>query len=484
MTIETRSQDGHEANWGWVAQFGLEGFVMRGWVRGLGFGALAAVYGVGVCLAQLGGDAAGARVVRPVGAVRVAAVSLRESGWMTQSELSRQSTITEEGKYKGYIRTGPEGGVTWSGVGEVVAEDGGRVLVGLPIWASGVAPRSPVRGEGDKLRVVVVDAAKGAVEATWDFPTQSLWRLSLGLASDGVPLVFAGDKLMRVGADGKPTAELAVRNVEKEYEAWDVASSVSGRKVRLRLNGDFRMMVDAGTLAVLGVCHEDTDNPTPVYKQGADTFSQNTTNDGGTFTDDEEFMTNSEGDFPKFVERLDREKFCRKRERIEGFGTIDFAPTIVDDARLIAMRKDRIALRTIGGEAGNGKTLWTHVAPAGRMFEAWEGAAVVSRNGERMAVRLLKTEVYQEPTKLEVGRRRSPLVEVQLRSRERPRTKEVDVEAGIEVLDVATGRVLAEVPIDEKNPDLEFKAKARFSLSPDGKRLAILQDGQVVVWAL
>jgi hypothetical protein len=421
---------------------------------------------------------------KAVGATRMAEVSLRAQGWMTQTELSKEHTITEEGKYKGYIQSGPPGGTAWRGVGEVVVDNSGRVFVGLPIWASGAAPRSEVRGEGDKLRIVVVDASKAAAEAKWDFPTQSLARLDLRLAGDAVPLVFAGDKLMRVGADGKTTAELAVPNEAKEYEVWDVTSSRSGRKVRLQLNNDLRILVDARTLAVLGTCHEDADNPTPRRKQGELSFSRAGDNDNGTFTDEVELMSNTEGEFPNTTPELDREKFCQKREKMTAFGAIDFAPSIVDDDLLLAVTKGSVALRAMTGETV-GKVLWTRAAPEGRQFETWENSALVSRNGDRVAIRVMRSIVYQEPVKLERGSREiSPLLRVQLPSRGRPRTRQLEVEDRIEVLELATGRVVAEVSIQERDEDLTFKMKASYSLSPDGKLLAILQDGVVVVWKI
>ena len=179
-----------------------------------------------------------------LGATKVVTVLLKPYGWMTQRELSVQSTITEEGEHKGWLRTGPEGGVAWSGVGEVVVNGKGQVFVGLPIWATGAAPKSALRGSGNKLRVVVVEAsnpgnangtAKGNAKQ-FDWPTDSLGRLDLRLAADDALMVVAGDKLMRVGADGKTLAELAMPNMQKEFEPWNLDSSTSGKSVRVRFN--------------------------------------------------------------------------------------------------------------------------------------------------------------------------------------------------------------------------------------------------------
>src|ERR1039458_6931313 len=149
---------------------------------------------------------------------KVMTVPLQPYGWMSEEELSIQHPDPDR---EGWLISGPPGGIAWRGVGEVAVDGHGRVYVGLPIWASGAAPKRAARGGGDKLRVLVLNAGvKGAVERKMDFPTQSLDRLDLRLAADGALLLVANDKLMRLGADGRPTAELELPNNQKEYEPW------------------------------------------------------------------------------------------------------------------------------------------------------------------------------------------------------------------------------------------------------------------------
>jgi hypothetical protein len=74
-----------------------------------------------------------------------------------------------------------------------------------------------------------------------DFPTKSLDRLDLRLAADGTLLVVADDKLMRVGGDGRPTAEMALPNAQKEFEPWYLQSSTTGHTVRGSLFGNQRL---------------------------------------------------------------------------------------------------------------------------------------------------------------------------------------------------------------------------------------------------
>jgi hypothetical protein len=65
-------------------------------------------------------------------------------------------------------------------VGALAVERAGKIYVGLPIWASGYAPKNAARGTGDKFRVLVVNATSGGkVEYTMDFPTKSLGRIAL-----------------------------------------------------------------------------------------------------------------------------------------------------------------------------------------------------------------------------------------------------------------------------------------------------------------
>jgi hypothetical protein len=134
---------------------------------------------------------------------KIAQVSLSPYGVMTQNELNVMHPIPDPPpQYKGYMTSGPPSGIAWRGVGTLAVDGAGHVYVGLPIWASGYALKNADRGTGDKLRIVVINTkADFRVGRTMDFPTKSLARVALHLAEDGTLLVFAGDKLMRVGAD-------------------------------------------------------------------------------------------------------------------------------------------------------------------------------------------------------------------------------------------------------------------------------------------
>lgn len=334
---------------------------------------------------------------------KVMTVSLRPYGWMSQEELSVQHPNPER---EGWLISGPPGGMAWRGVGEVAVDAQGRVYVGLPIWASGAAPKSAARGVGDKLRVLVLNAGvKGAVERTMDFPTRSLDRLDLRLAADGALLLVADDKLMRLGADGRPTAELALPNTQKEYEPWYLQSSATGRTIRIRFNYKTSMLVDTQTLTVLKRCQESDDM-----------------NDTGGMTDDLELASQVETTEPNATYGLEREVFCEKRERLRQFGDITFSPSIVDDERFLAIGRETIALEKMSGE-----TLWTGRAPVVRMLEENR----LSRDGSRVAVRLLRGELYHEPVNWdENGSPAKVFEQVQFT---RPRTREVEIEDSVAV---------------------------------------------------
>jgi hypothetical protein len=347
--------------------------------------------------------------------------------------------------------------MAWRGVGEVAVDGDGRVYVGLPIWASGAAPKSAARGVGDKLRVLVLNAGvKGAVERTMDFPTRSLDRLDLRLAADGALLLVANDKLMRVGADGQPTAELALPNTQKEYEPWYLESSTTGHTVRVRFNYKTSMLVDTQTLTVLKRCLESDD-----------------LNDTGGMTDDLELASHVETTEPNVTYGLEREVFCEKRERLRQFGDITFSPSVVDDERFLAIGKETIALRKLSGE-----TLWTRTAPAGRMLNENR----LSRDGSRVAVRLLRSVLYHEPVNWDNDGSPAKIFEqVQFA---RPRTREVDVEDSITVWEVATGRLVGQAPVQREAGDGYFRPNSSFALSPDGRLLAVLQDGVLILWKM
>jgi len=61
----------------------------------------------------------------------------------------------------------------------------------------------------------------------------------------------------------------------------------------------------------------------------------------------------------------------------------------------------------------------------------------------------------------------------------------VEVEDQIAVWDVATGRLAGQAPIQaDDSASMFYKAGSAFALSPDGRLLAVLQDGLLVVWNL
>jgi hypothetical protein len=188
---------------------------------------------------------------------KIANIDLPPHGQMTKAELNAQYPLPDPPPdEKGFLTSGPVGGIAWWGVGTAAVDAQGNVYVGLPLWGDQYVPKNALRGEGNKLRVLVIDP-KGEITKTMDFPTTSLDRLDLRVAPDNTLLVFAGDKWMRVGPDGKPTATLPVPNEEKPYEVWDVFASATGRTLRLIENQNHALFVSANTLAVLKDCRTD-----------------------------------------------------------------------------------------------------------------------------------------------------------------------------------------------------------------------------------
>jgi hypothetical protein len=270
----------------------------------------------------------------------------------------------------------------------------------------------------------------------------------------------ANDKMMRVGADGRPVAELALPDEEKKYEGWYLQSSTTGRTVQVRLNDHTSMLVDAQTFEVLKHCQE------PTYRD-----------DTGVMTDHLEFTTAEEGARPHVTYVLERQEYCGKRECLLSFGDTPFVPSLVDDTHFLAIARDKLALRKLTGE-----TVWTSRAPAARSLQAELAQDRLSRDGNRVAVRLLRDVVYQEPVNWDRSRTPGKIFqEVQFR---RPSTRTVEIEDSIAVWEVASGRLLAQVPVQNVEGDRKFKMNSSFALSPDGRLLAVLQDGLLVLWKL
>jgi hypothetical protein len=379
---------------------------------------------------------------------KVVTLDLTPYGVMTDAELSVLHTIA------GYIVAGPPGGIAWGGVGTLAIDSAGYVYVGLPIWASGYAPKNPVRGTGDKFRVLAVNVASGGkVERTMDFPSESLDRLALHLADDGTLLVFANDALMRVGSNGRPTAQLAVPNEQKQVDNWDVDISTTGGTLRLRLNNQHTIVVNAKTLAVEKQCQEKEEE-----------------DDTGTMTDDLELSSRSTGTSPNPSNGLERETFCEKGSILSSFGKINFVPAIVSDNQFLAIEEGSMALRKLSGE-----TVWTSNPPAPLLFDTregryevnrdsgtYEGRYELSRDGSRVTIQLLRVAQYQPP--------------------ETQETRPMQVEDSVGVWDVATGRLVGEVPLLGHTTDRFFNPDSKTAVSPDGKLLAVLEEGVLTVW--
>jgi hypothetical protein len=381
---------------------------------------------------------------------KLVTLDLTPYGVMTQAELNVQHPIPNPPAGEaGYTTSGPPGGIAWSGVGEVVIDSQERIYVGLPIWTSGAAPKNALRGQGDKLRVLVLTtAATSAVPHTIDFPTRSLDRLDLRIAPDDTLLVLADDQLMRVGADGRPIAKIDVPNKQQEFEAWYVSQSNTGRTLRLRLNDKFLMLVDSRTLSVLKRCEASI-----------------ALTDEGTMTDDFELDSRSEGDPSR--RDLARQPFCGKSGPLARFTGINFVPTLVDETHFLAVEAGTIALRTLTGQ-----TLWSAKAPPDRSLESGEGLPLVSREGNRVAVRLFKTIQVHQPDSM------NP--EDELKGTWN-KSKNVQVDAAVAVWDLSGGQLVAQVPLP---PGKDYEPNAHFALSPNGHLLTVLKQGTLTVWRL
>jgi WD40 repeat protein len=375
---------------------------------------------------------------------KVATLDLTPYGVMTQGELNVLHPIPDPPpKYKGYLTSGPPGGIAWRGVGTLAIDNAGKVYVGLPIWASGYAPKNPARGTGDKFRVLVVDpAANGKVVRTTDFPTKSLNRLDLRFAADGTLLVLANDKLVRVDSGGKTTSQLAVPDEEKEFEVWDVESSPTGLTLRIRLNNKNTWIVNTKTLAVEKKCQLAIED-----------------NDEGTMTDDMELSSRVESTQPQLVYQMEQQAFCEKGKILNNFGSISFVPDVVNDNQFLAIEKGSIALRNL-----NGGTVWTSPVPNSLFLDTSEGLDDLSRDSSRVAFQLMRTAQYQPP--------------------ETTQATPKPVEDSVGVWDLATGRLVGQVPLLGHTTDRFFSPDSQIALSPDGKMLAVLEDGVLSMWKI
>jgi hypothetical protein len=386
---------------------------------------------------------------------KIAAIDLQPHGQMTKAELAVQYPLPDPPPdEKGFLTSGPVGGIAWSGVCAVAVDSQGKVYVDLPLWGDKYAPKSSLRGgDGNKLRVLKIDST-GKIENTMDFPTVSLNRLDLRVASDGTLLVLAGDKWMRVGADGKPDATLDVPNEEKPYEVWDVFVSASGRTMRLRENRNHALFVNADTLQIIKDCRTANDY-----------------NDEGTLTDDLELPTENVTKEPPYKQGVMKQLFCGRQERVSVFGEVTFQPVLVDDEHFVAIGPGQLELRKLTGE-----TLWTAEPPTGLAFDTYEGHEPLSQNGKRIAVRLYGSAGYKGPTN------DSP--EAIRNGTWRGRIETIKIEDSIGVWDIETGRMVSQIVMPGHTEFRHYDPEAYLALSPDGKTLAIVEDTTATIWRL
>jgi hypothetical protein len=231
-----------------------------------------------------------------------------------------------------------------------------------------------------------------------------------------------------------------VPNEQKQFDLWDVDISTTGRTLRLRLNSQHTIVVNAKTLAVEKDCQENEEE-----------------DDTGTMTDDLELSSRSTGTSPNTANGLERETFCEKGSILSSFGKISFVPAIVSDNQFLAIEEGSMALRELSGE-----TVWTSNPPAPLILDTYEGRYELSRDGSRVGIQLMRVAQYQPPETIQTT----------------PKT----VEDSVGVWDVATGRLVAKVPLLGHTTDRFFNPDSQIAISPDGKLLAVLEDGMLSVW--
>jgi len=110
------------------------------------------------------------------------------------------------------------------------------------------------------------------------------------------------------------------------------------------------------------------------------------------------------------------------------------------------------------------------------------GENQLSRDGSRVAVRLLRRVSYHQPVNWD--EKRSPAKTFEQVQFTRPGTREVEIEDSITVWEVATGRLVGQALVQRASEDGYFRQNSSFALSPDGRLLAVLQDGILILWRM
>jgi hypothetical protein len=318
-------------------------------------------------------------------------------------------------------------------LGEIWSQELAVDTTGLVYVSFGV--KGPGPGMNKLLRVVALDGEHGTVKRQMDFPTPRLSRTAVMLASDGVALVVAGDRVQRWNGDGTVGSSIPIPPQPKMNPSLWVRPSSSGRTLLLTTDEIAFQFVRTDTLATIAECKKENDE--------IETIADNM---AVSMAEDAQHQFELHAGAPCGAMPLLWKVPYGRSSRVH----------LLNDEALLEIGGRGIKRLTLGD-----KTVWSWSAP-GELIPTDIAGVAMSQNGERLAM------------ELEVVHRLRPIGCMECRGPEYESWG-----AAVAVLDAATGRLVAQVPLDHAKLN-----KLGLALSPDGRKLVVLNGDVLELWAL
>ena len=317
-------------------------------------------------------------------------------------------------------------GEIWSH--EVAVDTGGEVYVGFGV-------KGPGPGVNKLLRVVALEGQHGAVKRQMDFPTPRLDRTAVMLAADGVALVVAGDRVQRWNGDGTVGNSIPIPPQPKINPSLWARLSPSGRTLLLTTDEISFQFVRMDTLATTAECKKENDE--------IETIADNV---AVSMAEDAEHQFELHAGTPCGAMPLLWKLPLGRSSSVH----------LLNDSALLEIGGRGVKRLTLGD-----KTVWSWSAPVD-LIPTDIGGVAISQNGERLAM------------ELELVHRLRPFGCMECKG---PEYESWGV--SVAVLDAATGRLVAQIPLDHTKLN-----GLGLALSPDGRKLAVLNGDVLELWAL
>jgi hypothetical protein len=316
----------------------------------------------------------------------------------------------------------------------------GEVFAGLNSIGDGPAKKM--------IRIVDLDGKSGALVREIDFPTPKLDRTAVLLADDGALLVIAGDRVQRVAPDGTKQQSVPLPPQPDINPGLWVTESPSRKTLLLTTDEKTFRFVKTDTLATIAECQPKDEELDELNDSLA--ISMHEGSQGFEF---------HEG------------PFCKGMSLLWPTGSSSVGEMrLLDNQDLLDVSFDRVKLLTI-----NNQTVWEWDPPPSNVPQGLDGIAI-SQSQTRAAFSLAVYHSLPRPACHDVCPTRNAKEPCEVC----PGTPRVATEfTGVVVLDLTTGKQVAMVPLQKADSN-----KLAVGLSPDGHKLAIMNDSVIELWSL